>query len=246
MKNINMNKIRENLKKELNGLAITEYQEIFNIIKKDTSQYTENKNGIFINLKNLNENTINKISHFINYCKHNKKNLEVLEEKQNEEIRNANINNNNKSYIINIDDANIMTSIDDISLKDKKINANESFTFQNFIDKFMITNMKMFPENKDERIIYPNLKQFKCNFTGVKYRLLKRCREISKSSTDKFMTPLFSEMEDGQLDNKNINDDDLDIETNITPYDNDNYDKSDDDSDTDDDTDSDNDGDEPR
>ena len=128
-----------------------------------------------------------------------------------------------------------MTSMDNNIVKDKKIIGNENFTFQNFIDKFMITNMKMFPENKDERIVYPNLKLFKCNYTGVKYRVLKRCREISKSGTDKFMTPLFSEMEDGQLDNKNGKEDNVDI----FQEDNDTYEKSDNDSDEDEDVDAD-------
>lgn len=221
-----MNKIRENLKKELNGLSSTEYQEIFNIIKSHTSQFTENKNGIFINLKNIDDLVLHKIYDFISYCKHNKKNLDKLEEKQNEEIKNS--SNPIKSYTINIDNSNILTSINNNITQDKKFNINENFTFQNFIDKFMITNMKMFPENKDERISYPSLKQFKCNFTGVKYRLLKRCREISKSGSDKFMTPLFSEMEDGQLDNKPQKDPEL---VSIDLIDIDDYDKTDSDSD---------------
>jgi len=115
-------------------------------------------------------------------------------------------------------------------MNNKKILPCENFTFQNFIDKFTITNMKMFPEN--ERIIYPILKQFKCNFTGVKYRILKRCRDISKMTNDKFTTLLSFEMEDGQLDNKN-NVSIPDAENLFE--DNDNYDKSDDDNDDEDD-----------
>jgi hypothetical protein len=197
-------KNRELLRKELQGLTHTEYHEIFNIIKNDNIQFTENRNGVFINLKNLSDESINKIYEFIDFSKHNKKNLEILEEKQKEQIKNSQTQKMIKSYSLNINDDNIMNNIDrtvsNYNIPNKKSATNENFTFQNFIDKFTITNMKMFPEN--ERIIYPNLKQFKCNYTGVKYRLLKRCREISKMSNEKFMTPLFFEMEDGQLNNK--------------------------------------------
>jgi hypothetical protein len=89
--------------------------------------------------------------------------------------------------------------------------------------------MKIFPEN--EKIVYPILKQFKCNFTGVKYRILKRCRDISKMTSDKFVNLLFFEMEDGQLDTKNITIKD----TENLFDDNDNYEKSDNDSDDDND-----------
>ena len=131
---------------------------------------------------------------------------EKIEEKQNYEVKiSNNLTKNINSYIMNVDNDEIITNIEEDIDITKKISNNENFTFQNFIDKFTITNMKMFPEN--EKIIYPSLKQFKCNFTGVKNRVLKRCREISKTSNDKFMTLLFFEMEDGQLDNKNTLDD---------------------------------------
>jgi hypothetical protein len=203
---MDINKNKENLKKELLGLSNNEYYEIFNIIKDEKIQFTENKNGVFINLKGVNEETINKIYNFIDFCKDNKKNLEKIEEKQNYEVKISNnlSNRNTNSYIVNVDNDEIMTNIEEEIDINKKVMNNENFTFQNFIDKFTITNMKMFPEN--EKIVYPSLKQFKCNFTGVKNRVLKRCREISKTSNDKFMTLLFFEMEDGQLDNKNNTD----------------------------------------
>lgn len=197
-------KNREQLRKDLQGLNSAEYHEIFNIIKNDNIQFTENRNGVFINLKKLSDDSINKIYEFIEFSKDNKRNLEILEEKQKEQIKNSQTQKLIKSYSLNINDDNIINTIEqsvtNYTIPNKKSVTNENFTFQNFIDKFTITNMKMFPEN--ERIVYPVLKQFKCNYTGVKYRLLKRCREISKMSNEKFMTPLFFEMEDGQLDNK--------------------------------------------
>lgn len=224
---------RENLKKELATLSTSEYQEIFNIVRNNNISYTENKNGVFINLKHTNENIINKIYDFIEFCKDNKKNLEVLDNRQKEHIKTTNNSKQIRSYNITVHNDDIINNFEDTNtnINNKKIISNENFTFQNFIDKFTITNMKMFPEN--EKIIYPVLKQFKCNFTGVKYRILKRCRDISKMTSDKFTNLLFFEMEDGQLDTKNTENH---INNNENLFeDNDNYEKSDDDIDEEDD-----------
>jgi len=220
---------RDNLKKELATLSISEYQEIFNILRNDNITYTENKNGVFINLKHVNEPTVDKIFNFIEFCKDNKKNLSILDEKQKEHIKNTNINKQSRSYTMDVNNDEIINNLENSVLNNKKLLPTENFTFQNFINKYTITNMKIFPEN--EKIVYPILKQFKCNFTGVKYRILKRCRDISKMTSDKFVNLLFFEMEDGQLDTKNITIKD----TENLFDDNDNYEKSDNDSDDDND-----------
>jgi len=62
------------------NLSKIEYLEIFEIIKNDKCQYSENKNGIFINLNNIDEETIDKIFNFINFIKHKKEDLLKHEE----------------------------------------------------------------------------------------------------------------------------------------------------------------------
>jgi hypothetical protein len=62
------------------NLGKIEYMEIFNIINEDNCSYTENKNGIFINLSNISESTIDKIFNFINFIKHKKEDLIKYEE----------------------------------------------------------------------------------------------------------------------------------------------------------------------
>ena len=59
------------LKKNIENLDKNELLEIFKIIKSDTKKYTENNNGIFINLKYLKKATLKKICNFVNYCKNN-------------------------------------------------------------------------------------------------------------------------------------------------------------------------------
>ena len=88
------------------NLAKNEYLEIYNIILKDSCPYSENKNGIFINLANIKETTIYKIFDFINFIKHKKEDLIIQDEKINNVKLNINedINNeihNNSTNLIN-------------------------------------------------------------------------------------------------------------------------------------------------
>ena len=63
--------------KEITKLNKLEHIEIFKILKNNNIIYTENVNGIFVNMKNFDINTLNDIIKFINYVKN--KNIELLE-----------------------------------------------------------------------------------------------------------------------------------------------------------------------
>lgn len=62
------------------NLTKLEYIEIFNIIQQNNGQYSENKNGIFVNLSNISEHILDKIFNFLNFIKHNKEDLNKYEE----------------------------------------------------------------------------------------------------------------------------------------------------------------------
>lgn len=49
--------------------------EIFKILKKNNIKYSENSNGVFVNLNYISELIINKIMHFITFCLSNKETL---------------------------------------------------------------------------------------------------------------------------------------------------------------------------
>lgn len=70
------------------SLHENEQLEIMKIIKNDNFKYTQNNNGIFINMNKLSENTLIKIQKFLEYSKLNNK---LLEDSNN--IRNNIINN---------------------------------------------------------------------------------------------------------------------------------------------------------
>ena len=52
--------------------------EIFKILYYDGIKYTENHNGIFINFHTVTDDTIEKISRFLNYCKNKQEELEKM------------------------------------------------------------------------------------------------------------------------------------------------------------------------
>jgi len=56
-----------------------EYHEILNIIQKDNCNYSSNTNGVFINLTNVENNTINKIYNFLKFTKQKKEELKEKE-----------------------------------------------------------------------------------------------------------------------------------------------------------------------
>ena len=62
------------LRDNINLLHETEHIEIFKIIKQDTDKFSENKNGIFINLSKLSNTTLKHLNNFVYFCFDNKKN----------------------------------------------------------------------------------------------------------------------------------------------------------------------------
>ena len=58
-------KEKEELKNLIKNLTPEQHKELFFFIRKETSIYSENKNGVFINLKNLKDETINKIQNYV-------------------------------------------------------------------------------------------------------------------------------------------------------------------------------------
>ena len=65
----------KNLVSQIEQLSSLEQIEIFKLIKDETKYYTENLNGIFINVNILSDNLLQKIENFVEYC--NKQRIEL-------------------------------------------------------------------------------------------------------------------------------------------------------------------------
>lgn len=85
-----MSKVEElkKIKKIIDELNGDEQNEIFKIIKYHNSNYTQNNNGVFINMNTLSIETMEEINKFLSYSNYNK----LIEKERIEEV---------KSYISN-------------------------------------------------------------------------------------------------------------------------------------------------
>jgi hypothetical protein len=77
-------KFRKNLVQKINSLGNTAHEEIFRKLNNDGVKYTQNSNGLFINLSAVPDGTIEDISTFVEYCIDNDKDLEEYAKKLNE------------------------------------------------------------------------------------------------------------------------------------------------------------------
>ena len=160
---VNSIEYKRELKREIEKLRQDEHLEIFKIIKTETDNYTENNNGIFINLKNLDTPVLHKIGNFVKYCKENvekfykyeslKKDIvnQVEDLESEKTIENIDIEYNN--YIIeeNLDcDEELMNDIKNLNSESQEV---ENFKYPKLINK----NPKLY---------------------GVGNRLIKKCKSM--------------------------------------------------------------------
>jgi hypothetical protein len=113
------NQLCKKIKNDITNLTQNELEEIFKIIFKNNNNYSKNNNGICINISTIDDNILNVINNYIDFCikSHNEINkYEIIcnnfsdalnlinkEKDKNDEIINLNntidINNKNKQKI---------------------------------------------------------------------------------------------------------------------------------------------------
>lgn len=111
-----------------NNLTKIEYIEILNIIQEDNCSYSSNSNGVFINLTNVENHTIDKIFDFLKFTKHKK---EELKEKEIfiESFKDENNDNNKLKNINNNKTIEDDKSIDTLSDNNDNTNYNDYLCF---------------------------------------------------------------------------------------------------------------------
>lgn len=67
------------LKIKIESLDKCHHSKIFQIILNNNLQFSENRNGIFINMNLLNKNIVNDITEYIKYVNQQEKNLKEVE-----------------------------------------------------------------------------------------------------------------------------------------------------------------------
>jgi hypothetical protein len=157
------------------NLTKVEYLEIFNIIKSDNCQYSENKNGVFINLSNVSERTIDKIFDFINFFKQKNEDL----------VKHEEIVNNTKKNIIEINKNNDNVSNECIpQIINKTIEYNE---YEDNEDKSISSNNYLiFSSDEDEDVENKiSLKKKKTKYSGKKAKMIKSIRDSNDINKNK-------------------------------------------------------------
>jgi hypothetical protein len=157
----------------VNNLSKMEYLEIFNIFLEDNCQYSENKNGVFINLNNVKENTIDKIYNFINFIKHKKEDLLIHEEKI--KVAKDNIKETNeKSFKYEDNDLDI-----DIDT------YNSYYGLDSDDDEAKKTEYLVLSSDEDEDLENKiSLKKKKVKYTGKKAKMIKSYKDNNQSTNN--------------------------------------------------------------
>ena len=155
---------KKNILENIKDLNAFEHQEIFKIIRKYNIRYSENSNGVFINMNKLGKRTINEIDKFINYCNSNKlifqndnkvrKNLkEFVDTKISQEKKEENIGvkkyqdseekiEKGISYKSDSCEEDNLEEIEDVDCS-SKIGKNVNINFQNDFDKKIIDDLNI-------------------------------------------------------------------------------------------------------
>ena len=155
---------KKNILENIKDLNAFEHQEIFKIIKKYNIRYSENSNGVFINMNKLGKRTINEIDKFINYCNSNKlifqndnkirKNLkEFVDTKISQEKKEENIGvkkyqeseekiEKGISYKSDSCEEDNLEEIEDVDCS-SKISKNVNINYKNDFDKKIIDDLNI-------------------------------------------------------------------------------------------------------
>ena len=123
--------------KNRDKLSVEQQLEVYKIIKKHDINYTKNKNGVFINLDELEDNRITEIYNYINFSiitnnKLKKRNKKILKKKYA-------IPKNNK---IENDNISIIKTTEDKYITDNKISLKKNKIKYNLSQKKLIKNYK--------------------------------------------------------------------------------------------------------
>ena len=76
---MNSTQYLKNLKKKIEQLDTYHHQKILSIIKKHSVDFSENKNGIFVNMNSFSKDLIKDINVFIKYVEQQEKTLKKVE-----------------------------------------------------------------------------------------------------------------------------------------------------------------------
>ena len=122
-----MNKIElcKNIKDNIGKLSNNEILEIFKIVNDNNTKYTRNNNGIFINLKWMNEDILNKINDYIAFSIKSQNEMIKYEEIKNSLTDTINFKDKNSND--NTSNINDTSNINNLQISKSKVSSSMKF-----------------------------------------------------------------------------------------------------------------------
>jgi len=173
--------IREFIEKRMNN---SQKVQIVDIIKKSSAKYTLNKNGYFINMNNIPHDILIKIKMFVDFTKDNARELQKTEELLSEEknrIEGIDKIEEDNTFAVGEESIEKNINFEVFSLDSVQTELFNEYKEDNkdeieFCSKMVLSEKR---ENSGYKII---LKKYKKKYIGNKAKVLKKFRDISRSS----------------------------------------------------------------
>lgn len=229
---------KKNLVKEIDQLSKDQHLEIYKIVNGYTDKYTQNDNGIFINLSVLNDNILNKIKQFVDYCIYNRDTMEKDEElirSEKDKIKNKNI----------FDDQNPMTETNNENVQNNDTNkeSNEELNkesnnginngINNGSNNGITNDDNMNDEDDESEGAKISLKRLKPKYVGIKAKIIKNYKQNSLHNVSNIIHK--NKKKNVSQEHKEMNDN-LEYDVGEETYENDENDENDVNDDDEDDT----------
>jgi hypothetical protein len=154
------------------NLSHLEYHEIFNILETANCPYSDNYNGIFVNLHHVNDEIIDKIFDFLDFIKKKKEELHMQDhyleniKKEIKETHDIKHHEESFSYSSNYNNELNFKKIDEELIQEEEnINIDEYLCFSSDDEN-----------NLEDKL---NIKKKKNKYTGKKAKLIKSMKDMA-------------------------------------------------------------------
>ena len=194
----------QKMKNKIEKLDKNESIEIFKIVHKNQINYSQNNNGIFIDLSCLNEQSLIEIQAFLDFIEENKKHIHEIETKikQNkitldnkffDNKPNQQKQQSNKYEIILCNDYSpFITELDDNYIDEENILLDNTSNEIVIIDAILEDDLNEIIDNElddneeldDEDTLSASYINKKKKNQGLQYRILKKCKNINTINGD--------------------------------------------------------------
>lgn len=199
------------LRDKISNLQEEECCEILKIIKNSTDKITKNNYGFHINFKYLSDETIDKISFFLEFRNASNNEIKTIEKLQkktldlHKEYNQFDINNDFMSGIPN--SSNISNiALDEVIEKEFENNSEASILsdsdseHNDDVDDTIIVNNKLKKYKKNEEIeefVLPIISNDKKKKKGFRNKMLRKCKDINRNNEPNYFNAvIYNDLED--------------------------------------------------